>query len=194
MIDKTMANDIEIYVVSHGYHSGIVLPRKHIKVDYLINSKKLLEAKYLEFGFGDMEYYMSNNPSTIQGIRALLWPTESVMQVVKINKDLKKTFPESKIYRLKITKKKLRLLNEFIFRSFKTQNKKKYPIGKSFYLDGYFYEGHQDFYIFNTCNTWVAKALKVSGYDINPYFIFTQCSLERSLLRIAEQIYGSRGN
>ena len=148
----------------------------------LINSKKLLDAKYLEFGFGDKEYYMSNNPSTIQGIRALLWPTRSVMQVVKINKDLKKTFPESKIYRLKITEKKLRLLNEFIFRSFKTQNKKKYPIGKSLYLDGYFYEGHQDFYIFNTCNTWVAKALKVSRYDINPYFIFTQGSLERSLL------------
>ena len=51
MIDKTMANDIEIYVISHGYHSGIVLPRKHTKVDYLISvcSKKPVFSNKVNF-------------------------------------------------------------------------------------------------------------------------------------------------
>ncbi|HJO92768.1 MAG TPA: DUF2459 domain-containing protein [Victivallales bacterium] len=186
ILDNAVAKKITIFVVSHRHHSGIVIPGNYVKLNYLKNSKSFLHAKYIEFGYGDRNYYMSTNPGLSQGITALFWPTESVIHVVIINKSLEKIFPSSKIYKIRITEEKLRLLNKYIFDSFKYQNKNNPPIAKGRYLNSYFYAGSRNFYIFNTCNTWVAKALKYSGYNINPYFIASQSSLENSLKRISD--------
>jgi uncharacterized protein (TIGR02117 family) len=186
MVNATFAVDIEIYVVSHRYHSGIVIPGDYIKLNYLNNSKKFLNAEFIEFGYGDRDYYMSTDPSVFQGMNALFLPTESVVHVVRIDKSLEETFPASKLFRIKITEKKLGLLKRYIFESFKYRNIKNKPVGKGKYPDSYFYAGSRDFYVFNTCNSWVAKALKYSGYDIHPNFITTQGSLERRISHISE--------
>jgi len=181
------ADEMEIYVVSHRHHSGIVISGDYIRLNYLENSEKFLNAKYIEFGYGDRAYYMSSSePGFLKGFNALFWPTESVIHVVRIDKNLKETFPTSKIFRIKVTEKKLRLLKKYIFESFKYQDKMNKPLGKGQYLDSYFYAGSRDFYLFNTCNTWVAEALKYSGYDINPYFVIKQGSLEHSISHISE--------
>ena len=185
-VNTLFADKMAIYVVSHSHHSGIVIPGDYIKLNYLTNSDKFLNAKYIEFGYGDRDYYMSPDAGVFMGISALLWPTESVIHVVRIDKSLEETFPTSKIFRIKITEKKLSLLKRYIFESFKYQSIMNKPLGKGQYLDSYFYAGSRDFYIFNTCNTWVAEALEYSGYDVNPYFITTQGSLKRSISHIAE--------
>jgi len=189
MASAVFAADIEIYAVSHGYHSGIVIPKRYINIDYLENANEFLYAKYIEIGFGDKEYYMlENDPTLFQGAKALFWSGGSVMHVVKINNNLKKTFPESNIYKLKATEGTLRLLNKYIFESFKYQDRKNPPLGKSRYLSGNFYDGSQTFSILNTCNTWVAKALEYAGYNINPAFVTTQYSLEILISYISEKI------
>ena len=61
------------------------------------------------------------------------------------------------------------------------------PLGKGQYLESYFYAGSRDFYVFNTCNTWEAKALEYSEYNVNTYFLTTQSALERSISHITEK-------
>ena len=187
MANAAFADDMAIYVVSHRHHSGIVIPGDYIKLNYLENSKEFLNAKYIEFGYGDRDYYMSSVKSFFLGVSALFWPTESVVHVVRIDKNLKEAFPTSKIYRIKITEEKLKLLKRYIFESFKFQDSMNKPLGKGQYLESYFYAGSRDFYVFNTCNTWVAKALEYSGYNVNTYFLTTQSALERSISHITEK-------
>jgi uncharacterized protein (TIGR02117 family) len=189
MMPLAFSVDLEMYVISHGHHSGIILSRKDINLDYIENSNDYSYAQFIEFGFGDKEYYMSeDDPTLLQGAEALFWSSGSVMHVVKINDSLKRTFPESNIYRLKANRENIRLLNRYIFESFKYHDRKNPPLGKSLYLDGNFYDGSQTFSALNTCNTWVANALQYAGYDINPSFVTTQYSLEVRLSAISEKM------
>lgn len=134
-------------------------------------------AKYIEIGFGDKRYYMSENPGFSTGVPAILLPTKSVMHVVKISQPLKQTFPYSRVFNIPVSQNQLRLLLQYIRNSFLIQNNEVSPIGNSLYLEGNFYNGKLKFHLFNTCHTWVAKALKHAGLKINPSLVITDNAL-----------------
>lgn len=171
-----------IYVICSGKHSGLVLPEKNADITYLANKDKYNNEKYIEYGFGDKEYYMSPKPPSIfLGIRAVLWPTQSVIRVSKADLKFDKKDNTIKLYPIKIDKIRLARLNKYIKDSFKLTDGKAHSIGYSSYGDGNFYSGTRNFYLFNTCNSWVVKALNFAGYDISTWFVITRYDLESRL-------------
>jgi uncharacterized protein (TIGR02117 family) len=176
-----------IYVVSLRKHSGIILSKQDVDISYLTNADKYKNEEYIEYGYGDREYYLSpNSPSFYLSVRALFWPTESVMRVTKVNLEYYKTAKDIDLSRLKITKSQLILLKQYIKDSFLLKKNKASPVGCSTYGEGYFYAGSRDFYLFNTCNGWVAKALRYSKFDVNAWLIVTRADLEQKVIRIAQ--------
>ena len=176
-VPQTYGNNTDIYVVIHDFHSGVVIKKSDISLDYLSNVESFDNAKYIEIGFGDKKYYMSENPGISTGATALLKPTGSVMHVVKITQSVQQTFPYSKVFNITVSQSQLFLLLQYIRESFLIENDKVLPIGDSLYLEGNFYNGKLKFHLFNTCNTWVAKALKHAGLDIKPFLVITNDEL-----------------
>jgi uncharacterized protein DUF2459 len=41
------------------------------------------------------------------------------------------------------------------------------PLGPGLYGDSRFYPAHGQFHLFNTCNTWAARALQAAGYPMS---------------------------
>lgn len=176
-------NNICIYVICLGKHSGIVIPKKYADISYLSNKDKYSKAQFIEYGFGDKEYYMSPTPPSLYlGARAVLWSTQSVIRVSKGSIKYYNSMKDVVFYPIKTDKRKLALINDYIRNSFLLKNGKACSIGYSSYGDGDFYAGSRNFYLFNTCNSWVAKTLNFAGFNISTWFLITRSSLENRLL------------
>ena len=163
------ANRMVVYVVGHDWHTGIILPTADI-LTYLPELKnQFTDSPYLEFGWGDKNFYQAEDPGAGLAIKALLWPTEAVMHVVAVPKDVPGYYPQSEIHRICILPDHYTALLNFIFNSFRlTKAGGIISLKKGLYGNAFFYEAKGRYSLFNTCNTWTAKGLKQAGLNINP--------------------------
>ena len=75
------ASGNEIYLINLGWHAGIAVPvnqatRSALPVEVMFDS-----ARYLEFGWGDADYYRDPDPSLAAALEAALLPGPAVLHV-----------------------------------------------------------------------------------------------------------------
>jgi uncharacterized protein (TIGR02117 family) len=159
--DCSTEDSFEIMVGSNGYHTSFIVPSSN----EIYNWKDFLEipdnAQFIEFGWGNKQFYMARDFSVITTIKALL-PGETVMHVVYLDKDPEIWFSKPQVKRLKICREKYESLINYIRQSFiKNENDKLIYLGPGLYGPSAFYEGEGDYHAFQTCNTWVADGLRI---------------------------------
>ena len=91
-----------IYLVSHGWHAGIVVKRTDIPAGIWPQHNEFPEAEYLELGWGDKDYYMTPKPNLGITLKAGLLPTASVLHVVGFRGPVTDYFPRSEVIRTTI--------------------------------------------------------------------------------------------
>jgi uncharacterized protein (TIGR02117 family) len=156
-----------IFVINHGWHTGVAVPASVLTNKLPELGQRFPDSKYLEIGWGDEGFYQANEITTKLSIKALFWPTDSVLHIVSVPASPEALFPDSKIIRLSITDNELQHLLEFITSSFYfSKNESIIPLKTGIYGDGQFYKAVGDFFLFNTCNTWTAKALESTGFNL----------------------------
>lgn len=150
----------EIYVVSHGWHTGIVVSSKNISPELSFLFPYFDRAEYFEIGWGDKGFYQASEITGDLVIKALLWPTPSVMHVVSLNNSPEKVFPHSNVIRVTISETGHKKLNKIILNSFKkNENGNAIKTDKGLYGDSMFFMGESYFFMTNTCNTWTSEML-----------------------------------
>jgi uncharacterized protein (TIGR02117 family) len=161
----------KVFIINHGWHTGFVFSAKTInqKLPFLVS--RFGEPSYYEFGWGDKGFYQANTVTAGLAIQAILWPTESVMHVVAVQRSPLDYFFGSEIIELQLTDSQLDSLCLFIGNSFfLDENGNAKILSKGLYGNSQFYQGEGDYYLFNTCNKWTAKGLLSAGFDISPFF------------------------
>ena len=170
--------DGDIFVVSHGWHTGIVVPSKLITSRIPGLKERFEGAPYLEFGWGDKGFYQSKEITSGLTLSAIFWPTESVLHVVAVPVIASKYFINSQVEKICVNESGYSSLLRFIESSFyKNEVGKIVKLKNGIYGDSQFYKSVGDYYLMNTCNKWTAKALKSSGQDISPFFKLTAGSI-----------------
>ena len=86
-----------IYIVSHGWHTGIVVPAHSIQARLPQLKERFGDIPYIEFGWGDKEFYQAEEVNSGLAVQAIFWPTESVMHTVAVPDRPDIYFPESKV-------------------------------------------------------------------------------------------------
>jgi len=172
----------EIYIASHGWHTGFVIPAELIQ-EYLPQLKERFNhTPYLEFGWGDKGFYQAKEITAGLTLKALFWPTETVIHAVAVPQTADKYFSNSEVSKVCLKKSQYQALVQFIANSFKkNQNNKIIPLKKGIYGNSQFYQSLGDFYFLNTCNKWTAKGLQSAGMDISPNFKLTADSIMKYL-------------
>lgn len=161
----------EIYILSNGVHTDLVLPIKNESKDWMKNlSFQNTESKdslmnNVGFGWGDKGFYL-NTPTWADlkagtAFNAMFGLSASAMHVTFHNKVDTGTFCK-KIW---ISKENYNDLVQFIDESFEKNAQQQYQ-----YISGYaygkndgFYEAIRTYNLFYTCNTWANNGLK-SGH------------------------------
>ncbi len=167
-----------VYVVSHGWHTGFVIPMSAIQQSIPELAVRFKDIPYLEIGWGDKGFYQAKEITSGLTIQAIFWPTESVIHSVAVPIHIEDYFPHSKIESLCLSDSELSSLISFISNSFhKDDSGAVVPLKNGIYGDSQFYKGVGDYYLMNTCNKWTAKGLKSAGMDISPTFKLTASSI-----------------
>jgi uncharacterized protein (TIGR02117 family) len=171
MVSAADESSMPVYVISHGWHAGIALRR----TDLLPESADFPGADYLEFGWGDWDYYQTRDPGLWRLLQAAFWSSNSVLHVMGIQGSIGESFSGFEIVRLEIPSDRFFDLAAFIHASFQreTAAAKTLPLRRGFGANSIFYPAAGEFHLFNNCNTWVARALESAGYDMGAPLPFT---------------------
>lgn len=158
-----------IYLVSHGWHAGIVVKRTDIPAGFWPQHNEFPGAEYLEVGWGDKDYYMTPNPNLGITLKAGLLPTASVLHVVGFRGPETHYFPASEVIRIDLSEAGFQRLCRYLESSYsRDETGLSQPLGPSLYGDGQFYLSRETYHAFNTCNAWTARALREAGCPITP--------------------------
>lgn len=158
-----------IYLVSQGWHAGIVVKRADIPAGVWPQHNEFPDAEYLEVGWGDKDYYMTPKPNLGITLKAGLLPTASVLHVVGLSGPVASYFPRSEVIRIDLSEAGFQRLCRYLENSYaRDENGLSQPLGPSRYGDGQFYLSREAYHVFNTCNAWTARALREAGCPITP--------------------------
>jgi len=173
-----------VYVVSHGWHTGFVIPAPEIQGVIPELEQRFGDIPYIEFGWGDKGFYQAKETTSGLTLRAIFWPTESVVHSVAVPQKVEEYFSNSEVAKLCLSDGELSALIGFISRSFfRDKSGNLFELQKGIYGDSQFYSGVGDFYLMNMCNRWTAKGLKSIGMDISPTLKLTAGSVMNYLTK-----------
>ncbi|MGH8711286.1 MAG: DUF2459 domain-containing protein [Burkholderiales bacterium] len=163
-----------VYLVSHGWHTGIVLKRAEVPRAIWPEADDFSGAEYLEVGWGDRDYYQAREFDAWLGVKAIFWPTPSVLHIVGFNDAVESYFPTSDIIRVELSARGFERLCGYIHDSYaRDAAGQTIRLGPSLYGDGRFYLSREKFHLFNTCNVWTARGLRAAGLPVTPFFSLT---------------------
>ena len=152
----------EIYIGSSGVHVDIVLPKELISVELFKGLKDDEGYDYYAIGWGEENFFL-NTPTwgdlTFKNAFTAAFLKSSTLMHVSRNKKVKDHWIP-----VKISKKQLNQLNEYMLNSFTLKDNEKIIIeGASYWKYDNFYKAEGNYTLFTTCNTWANAALKESG-------------------------------
>jgi len=158
----------KISITNHGLHTGIVLSSQDANEFMPFLLDRFGEVPFYEFGWGDKMFYQAKEVTVGLAIQAVFWPTDSVVRVVAVYSEPSNYFPEAEVIELILKESQMKSLNQFISTSFFRNSKGEVTTtSDGYYKNSQFYQGEGDYYLFNTCNKWTAKALRSAGLDIS---------------------------
>jgi len=181
-LDNATERTHEIYVVSHGWHTGLVVPAEPLQSRLPGLKSRFGVTPNLELGWGDKGFYQAPEITLALALRALFWSSGSIIHIVAVPSDVPAYFSKSKVAKLCLTDTEYISLLDFISSSFyQNQQTEIVPIKNGIYGESQFYEGVGNYHLLNTCNSWTAKGLHSAGMDISPTFNLSAGSVMHSV-------------
>jgi len=157
-----------IYVVRHGWHTGIVIPDDGLNSELKFLNSTFGSHPYYEIGWGDKGLYKAKEIKAGITLRAMFWPTSAVMQVVALPDPPSVYFPHSQILEIKLSREGYSHLLQSITDSFKwDQSGNPVVVEEGSYGHSYFFKAVGLFFMTNTCNTWTARMLASAGVPVH---------------------------
>lgn len=168
---RQMGGTYAVRIFSYGWHSGLVLDYASIPAPYKAHFALWRKHRWIEISWGDDHFFRNQNPwlDWPLAIRAIAWPTKSVLHIVGFDISLEHMYQLSALQTFYVSKKNYLSLIRFISSFFQSDARHSFSVvGRGLYGDSYFLKS-KGIYIFPfTCNVWTAKALKQIGFPLTP--------------------------
>lgn len=159
-----------VEIASNGWHGAIVVRRDAIPAGLLPELADLPPSPYVEFGWGDREYFPKPDPGFVDALAAGLVPGPAVMHVVALDAPATQAFPKAEVVALTLEP----FAFETLMRDVDTDIDRPdgglaQPVAPGLHPGrSQFYPAHGKFHALNTCNTWTARKLQAAGLDVSP--------------------------
>jgi uncharacterized protein (TIGR02117 family) len=182
----------DVFVVGHGWHAGIVLPRAELPAGSWPILPEIPAGDWLEVGWGDRAFYVHPDPGLGIALRAVLWPTPSVLHLAGFSGPVAEYFPASRITRLSLSPAGFEALLQYLSASFaRDPDGAPRALGPGLYGQSQFYASTEPYHLFRTCNVWTARALRTAGIPITPLLTITTDALFNSLAEHGQVLRGA---
>lgn len=163
--------DIEVHVVSHGWHVGLVLPVDNIFNEIMPSSLHITNGQnFAEFGWGDRDFYMADSPGVWTTIKGGLLPSSSAIHVAAFSNAPEEQFSRLERVTIRLTEDGYRALLKRAESYFSRDDEGDViELEDGLYADARFYKSPRWYYVPKTSNKWVALLLDEAGVPINTF-------------------------
>jgi len=156
-----------IYVIAGGWHTELGLPVTAITGSLAALKPGFGGARYLVFGWGAHDYYMSQNPSIGDLLRAAA-SGPAVILVIPLESSPEAFFGASNVLALPVPPEGTQRLSQFLwdYLAVDTQGH-PHSVSAGPYPRSVFFASAGTYNLSHTCNTWTAEALHAAGLPVN---------------------------
>jgi len=171
-----------VFIVHDAWHAAIVIKKADIPVVVLPELRDFPSAEYLEFSWGDRDYFPAPDGGLGLALKAAFWSSGSILHVVGFKDAVQNAYPSAEIIEIPLSEEGFQRLVKFISDTFS----RPYPPAPAearpgLFSNGRFYAAEGKFSLLRTCNTWVAEALSTAGLPIRPSYVITAGNLSDQL-------------
>jgi uncharacterized protein (TIGR02117 family) len=172
--------EIEIFILSNGVHTDIVLPIKNeykdwsqeIRFDHTKSKDSLMQ--YLAFGWGDKGFYL-NTPEWSDLKASTAFNAAFNLGTSAIHTTFYKNMTvDENCKKIKISPEEYQKLVDYISATFQLGVNKKvqWISGHSYGNHDAFYEAKGSYNLFYTCNSWTNSALKAANQKASLWTVY----------------------
>jgi hypothetical protein len=178
-----------VYFIKQRWHTAIVFSTNELDSNLFKEFNSFKNFKLIDIGWGDEEFYQVPGFDSGLAFNALFYETPSTLRVEGINISKEDYFDISEIViELVLSETQFNKICNYINKTFETEiGNKPIILNKSRNAQIIFYKAIGDYYIFNTCNTWLARGLVESGINIDQNIFLTE-QLFSELLKVGKVI------
>ena len=156
-----------VFVSSNGWHTDITVARADIPEGRIPESADFREARYLQFGWGDAEFYTTPDAGLGTTLRAAL-PGPAVVHLAGLAARPGEVFGGVEEIALTLSEENFARLVGYLHESFERGGQPRAKsVAPGLYRFSRFYPATGEFHLFNTCNTWTARGLAMAGVDVS---------------------------
>jgi uncharacterized protein (TIGR02117 family) len=177
-IPADAADTRRIFIVHDQWHAAIVAQRTDIAPDEIPELAYFGDAEYVEFSWGDADFFPAPEGSIGLALRAAFWSRGSVLHLVGFKGAVKATSPSAEIIELSLSAKEFQKLIAFISAEFKRDEPSLAATpSPGLSSQSRFFPANSKFSLLRTCNAWVAEALGAAGLPVRSTYVFTAGNL-----------------
>ena len=166
----------EIHLIKQYWHTAIVIDKNNIDPNILPEIEYFNDFSLLDFGWGDEEFYQHSGFDSGLAFKSLFYATPSTLRVEGIGISKDNYFDISEIVvRILVTQEQLNKIVNFISSTiYRNNNSLPVILSKQGLGRIIFFRANGNYYLFNTCNTWLASCLASAGIEIDDNIILTE--------------------
>jgi uncharacterized protein (TIGR02117 family) len=158
-----------VWVVDHGWHTAIVVRRDDVDQAIWPEVSDFPHAPLIEVAWGDRDFYMAKEATGWLAVKAALFTSGSVLHVVGLSDAILAGVPASDVVELRVSRGGFDAMTRFFHDEYQRDAGGRLArLGHGLYGESWFYAARSRYHLFNTCNTWVARALQRAGLDVTP--------------------------
>jgi uncharacterized protein (TIGR02117 family) len=177
-----------VFIVHDSWHAAIVLGKNDIIADALPELADFPDAQFIEFSWGDKDYFPDPDSGMWAALRAAFWSGGSVLHLVGFNDGPAQFYPGAKITELRLDSNGYQRMIGFISQTFAREaSSRRAQASPGLFAYSRFYPATGKFSFLRTCNKWVAEALASAGIPITPEMVFTAGNLASQIAEYGKQ-------
>ena len=177
-----------VFIVHSAWHAAIVLRKGDIPSEVVPELVDFPSAQFVEFSWGDKDYFPNPDAGVFAGLKAAFWSSGSVVHVVGLSGDWQAFYAGAAIIELRLMPAAYERLLDFVSKTFSRQapgdRAQAYP---GLFVYSYFYPATRKFSLLKTCNGWVAEALESAGLPIAPSYVITAGQLAEQIAKLNQR-------
>jgi len=163
-----------VWIVDHGWHTSLVVRTADLVGEAWPERRDFPEARFLEVAWGDRDFYVAPRGTSGLAVRAAVVSRGSVLHVVGFGEPVSAYFPAQEIVEVALSPRGFAALVRFIDATHARDGARRAPrLARGLYGDSGFYPAGGRYSLLNTCNTWIAAALRAAGAPITPLWAST---------------------
>ena len=166
----------QIYLIKQYWHTAVVISKEDIDSTFFPEVNLFVDAGLIDIGWGDEEFYQHPGFDSGLAFKALFYATPSTLRVEGIRIPKQNYFNLSEIViEFTISDNQLDTLCKYIGSTvWRNENEENEILSTQGLGRIIFFKANGEYHLFNTCNTWLAKGLKLAGINIEDNIILTE--------------------